>query len=309
MGTTLRPQRVSIRDELFLHPKQFSFDMAVHILDCKTTVSFGKETSITKAALKTISVIAFHLRATEVENIILEEGTTPAIYANRLAIAGLNAPLPTPYADLAIHRYHEGDYAISSFFNIFNSRLLGISYRLSQRRYLALQKKDQWPMLKCMASFLGEQNVPKQMTHLAYLFWTRGRTIEGLRIMLKSYFRFNVKIYAISEHWEPLQEVIPLGINVLGKDAYLGQKVSMNRFCINVRLTHDEPNVIYDLLSNKQLFAQMSDLIRKYIGPLMICKLEISPSSAPPLKFSASLGRNSWLQGKNVDFLRTQISD
>lgn len=307
MGTTTGSQRISVKDELLRHPKQFSFDMAVYILDYKTNVSFGKETSVTKSSFKTISVIAFHLRATEVENIKQEGSNLPIIYVSRLAIAGLNAPLPTPYVDLAIHRYHEGDYAISSFLNTFNARLLGISYRISQRRYLALQKKNQWPMLKCISNFLGETNIPKQMTRLAYLFWTRERTIEGLRILLESYFGLKVKIHTICEHWEPLREIIPLGINTLGKNSYLGQKASMKRFCIRICITHDNPKIIFELLQNKQLFSQLNSLIRKYIGPLMICKLEIKPSSPPPLKFQTLLGRNSWLSGTNADFLRVMV--
>lgn len=69
MGTAVRTKRISVKDELFQYPKQFSFDMAVYILDCRTSVSFGKEVSVTKASFKTVSVIALHLRATEIEDI------------------------------------------------------------------------------------------------------------------------------------------------------------------------------------------------------------------------------------------------
>lgn len=309
MGTAVRTERISVKDELFQYPKQFSFDMAVYILDCRTSVSFGKEVSVTKASFKTVSVIALHLRATEIEDIApgKENFYKPTIYVSRLALAGLNAPLPTPYAALAIRRYHDGDRAISSFLNIFNARLLGISYRVSQRRYLVLQRKNQWPMLKCIANFLGEQSVPKQMTRLAYLFWTRGHTVEGLKILIESYFRLKVTIHTVSEHWEPLREVIPLGINTLGQNAYLGQKASLKRFCLRVCITHDDSAVIFNLLSDKHLFSQLKSLIRKYIGPIMICKLEITPPNTPPLKFFTSLGKNSWLQGTNADFLRVMV--
>lgn len=302
METASRTQGISVKDELFQHAKQFSFEMAVYILDCHTSVSFGTETSITKASIRTVSVIAFHLRATEIEEIRTLD--KPAIYVSRLALAGLNAPLPTPYAARAVRQYHDGDHAMSAFLNVFNSRLLGISYRVSQRRYFALQQKNRWMMLKCIANFLGEQNISKQMTHLAYLFWTSGHTIEGLRILIEGYFRLKTKIQTISEHWEPLQDVVPLGANRLGHSAYLGKQASLKRFCIKIYITHDDPKIIFGLLSDTAAFSHLTDLIRKYIGPLIVCKIEIVPPVAPDLKFQCSLGRNSWLKGKRVDALR-----
>lgn len=303
METTFRSQRVSVKDELFQYAKQFSFEMAVYILDCYTRVSFGRETSIAKASVRTVSVLAFHLRATEVEK-IADNLNKPVIYVSRLALAGLNAPLPTPYAARAIRQYYDGDHSMAAFLNIFNSRLLGISYRISQRRYFTLQKKNRWMMLKCIANLLGEHDIPKQMTRLAYLFWSRGHTIEGLRILIEGYFHLKTEIYTVCEHWEPLQDIVPLGGNRLGYNAYLGRHASLKRFCVKIRVTHDNPEVIFNLLANNEAFLQLKKLIKKYIGPLIVCKMEIVPSFTSDLNFQCVLGHNSWLKGNFPDALR-----
>lgn len=291
-------QRVSVKEELFRSPRQFSFEMVAYILNCNVSISFGREISVESAAFKTMSIIAFHLRGTEIEKI--EDGVQPIVFLSRLALAGLNAPLPTPYADLAIRRAHERDYAISAFFNIFNSRLLGISYRISQRRYFTLQQ-NRWPMQDSVSKFFGEKRISRKLTRLAYLFWSKERSAEGLRILIEGYFHLKAQVCSLYDYWEVRQGISLLGNNYLNENAYLGTRVSLRSFGVKICITHDNRSLVFDFISNSAAINELKFLARKYLGPLIICRLEFYPSVALELKFGKSLGVNTWFKGDNAD--------
>lgn len=305
MDTSIGQSRISVREEMLKFPKQFSFEMAIYVFGYNSKISYGTEALISDSPVKTISMVSYKLRATEIEKI--NETDRITIFTNKLALAGLNAPLPTPYSELIIQRFHERDYAISAFLNIFNSKLLGVAYRISQRRHIALQRKGNRPLLKCVSNFFGASNTPQKMTRLSYLFWSRNRTLEGLRIILEEYFKFKVKIDPLSELWSNHHDIKLLGKNRLSENAYLGRQANIKSFCIKIHITHDNPDVIYSLLSNDTLLNDVKLLITKYLGSLITCKLEIIPQVATALKFYSQLGHNTWLQGNPTDARRINL--
>jgi predicted component of type VI protein secretion system len=307
MESKIRDQKLSLVECLQKYSRRFSFEMAAYILEYNSPTSFGKEISITNAPFRTHSINSFHLRGTEMEN-IFETAGVKTIYTERLSLSGLNAPLPTPYAELIFRRNQEKDTAISSFINTFNTRLLGISYQISKRRYLSLQKhfcNTNCMLTRTIAAFSGEssETMDRKMSRLSYLFWTKEKSATGLEAIIAASFGLVTKVGEFRTFWAKRQETYSLGHVILGKSAELGKKVSISSFGINIRITHHNYEKIYQLLTDKKYLADLKFLIKKYCGEFNSCILSIVPQQAPPLQIdSAILGKTSWLPGEKLDY-------
>ena len=308
MGTALRHTKLSLKEQLENEAHKFSFEMASYILEYGSEFSFGKEFSIFQASFRTISINSLCLRATEIEKLVKINGTN-VIFVERLAISGLNAPLPTPYTELIMKRSAEKDLAMQSFINMFNSRLLGISYQISKRRYLCLQKHSEknCMLVKSIATFLGEDNpatMNRHLSRLSYLFWTKERSAAGLEAIITSVFQLETKIRQFPTVWLNLSQKNILGKNCyrLGKSAELGTRASVSTLGVEIHLTHKNFEILSKFLSNNQYFQKMMFFVRKYLGDFVSCYLKITPHSVPPLvlgmRGNGVLGRTAWFQSK-----------
>lgn len=313
MGSELRHQKLSLEEELKSSAHKFSFEMASYILEYNSELSFGKEISVWQAPFKTISINSFHIRGTEIEK-IEKIGETDTIFIERLAISGLNAPLPTPYAELMHRRSNEKDLAMRSFINIFNSRLLGISYQISKRRYLCLQKHSNrnCMLVKSIAAFIGEspETMNRHISRLSYLFWTKEKSADGLEAIITSVFQFSTKIKQFHPTWLKVCENNLLGKNLkLGKNSGIGKTASVSSFSIEIELTHKNFENIRLMLLNKEYLYKITFLIKKYLGAFISCYIKIIPQNVPSpylktfrkkeANSSLFLGKTSWLQANN----------
>ena len=122
MGNTLRNNSLSLINDFIYNPRSYSFEMAVKTLCYNSRLSFGAEKVIAQQSLRVESINVFYLRGTEIGGILNENGRY-ILKTERLALAGLNAPLPTPYAELLMDRKKESDFAMAQFLNIFNTRV------------------------------------------------------------------------------------------------------------------------------------------------------------------------------------------
>ena len=307
MGSNIRGTKLSLKEELENRAHNFSFEMASYILEHGSEFSFGKESSVWEAPFKTVSINSFYLRATEIEKITKVDGKN-VVFVERLAIAGLNAPLPTPYAELVMNRSREKDFAMQAFINMFNSRLLGISYQVSKRRYLCLQKhsKENCMLVKSIATLFGEnpEKMNRNLVRLAYLFWTREKSAVGLEAIITSVFQLETKVRQFRNSWVDLNEHNALGENYrLGKNSGLGSRASLCTHCVEINLTHDKFEMLSPFLSGKLHHQKMTYFIRKYLGDFLSCRIRITPRSVPPLildrQGNVVLGRTAWFPGKN----------
>jgi type VI secretion system ImpH/TssG family protein len=279
--------------------------MAVMILEFGSEISFGQETSPTDAPFSTKNINTFHLRGTEIEKILLENNR-PVIYTERLSISGLNGPLPTPYAELIFRRTQAKDFAISDFLNIFNTRLLGISYRISRRRYLNLQNHDRaCPLQRVISTFMGDspEIMGRGVSRLSHLFWTKEKSAVGLEAVISAFFGFTTHIRQIQTHWVDQQRIQLLGNNTkLGINVELGKRLSVSSFGIEIHLTHLDYQMIFQLLLDNKYLGNLKCLVRKYLGDFFHCYLRLTPQNVPPLRMSgAFLGKTSWISGKTLD--------
>ena len=186
MGNTVRKQKISLEEDLLKNPRKYSFEMAAKILCWHSHHDYGKEISVLDAPMKTVSINSFHLRGTEIEK-ITNDNNKKVVHVERLSLAGLNAPLPTPYAEMVYNQTRKRDYAFAKFLNSFNARILGISYQVSKRRHLCLQAnpKQDYMVMRTIAKFFGEDNLDRKYARLAYLFWKKEKSAVGLESIIK----------------------------------------------------------------------------------------------------------------------------
>ncbi|MDR2107362.1 MAG: type VI secretion system baseplate subunit TssG [Holosporaceae bacterium] len=305
MEAAVRHKELSLNESLQLKPHQFSFETAAYILEHGSKIIFGDETNVANAPFKTRSINSFYLRGTEIEKISQEDGI-PVIHIERLSLAGLNAPLPTPYAELIFRRTQEQDVGMEAFINTFNTRLLGISCRISRRRHLNLQRHDgeNCLLLKTIAAFSGDPplKADRKMSRLSYLFWTKEKSAAGLEAVLSSFLKFTVKVKQIQTFWADRRENHPLGTMELGRSSELGKRISISSFGVEICLTHLDFNKIFCLITDEKYLNEVRTLIRKYLGDFFCCTLSITPPNLPPLKLGRPLlGKTSWIPGKIPD--------
>ncbi len=308
METQFRKHELSLIENLEKNAYQFSFEMAAFILEFGSQNSFGKEINISHSPFKTYSINSFHLRGTEIEK-IKKINRLNIIYIQRLSIAGINAPLPTPYAELIFRRTSKKDVAMAEFVNIFNSRLLGISYQISKRKYLNLQNHNNKNCLfiKTLAAFCGEDQLKMNriFSRVSYLFWIKEKSASGLESLIKSIFQLEARVKQFKFFWYQKSETTKLGIrNIeLGKNSELGKKISLSTFGIEIDLTHDDYKKIYRILTDTQYLNDLKFFIRKYIGDFLTCYINVTPKSVPQLNLFQSnppiLGKTTWFSAKN----------
>lgn len=311
----------SLESDLLTNAYKFSFEMAAYILEHGKSVSFGKHISIDQAPFRTTSINVFHLRGTEIEKIETlneNDAEVKTVFTERLAIAGLNAPLPTPYGELIFRRSHERDEAMASFINVFNSRLLGISYQTSKRRYISLQDHsgDNCLFVRNLAALCGEnlRRMNRRFSRVALLFWTKEKSAAGLESLITALFGFKVRVQQFCTTWADIDEDNRLlyGKKRLGINVGLGTKAAVSNLGVTIEL-NQEFEKVYKLLdwkkeerSKNQIdpLEQLRCIIRKYIGDFYVYRLSVRPYSVPQMHIGskkdgsghrAILGRTAWI--------------
>lgn len=300
MGNAVRKPQLSLEEDLLKYPKRYSFEMTAKILCWNSNQDYGKEISFYDAPIKTISINSFHLRATEIEKITEEEGKK-AVHIERLSLAGLNAPLPTPYAEIVHNRTVSKDFSFGRFLNVFNARILGISYQVSKKRFIALQanSKQDYMVIRTLASLFGESNIDRKYARLAYLFWTKEKSAAGLESIIKYLYPVNVHV----EQFAPMRILNDrgnrLGKAILGQNAELGKYITVVNFAIKVHMSGSSKE-IFTFLTKRDKREELKSLIKKYLSEFIKFGVYVKPNTVPPLKMGRLLGRTTWIQGKNL---------
>ncbi|MDR1375783.1 MAG: type VI secretion system baseplate subunit TssG [Holosporaceae bacterium] len=314
MGNSIRDQKLPLIQYLEKYPQQFSFEMAAYILEHGAQTSFGKEINLYDSTFRTGSINSFHLRRTEIEKISEIDGVK-IIYVERLSLSGLNAPLPTPYGELILRNNQEKNFAMPEFVNTFNMRILGISYQISRRRYLSLQRHSgtNCMLTRAIATFSGESPslMDKRMARLSYLFWTKEKSAAGLKAIIEASLGFSTQIEEFRTFWTHRKKIDHLGNMTLGKTSELGKSVSLSSFGVEIALTHENYHRIFQLLCDEEPRQKLKLLVRKYLGEFFYCVLKLTPKSVPSLKIGttssgqdkkiAILGRTSWMPARKLD--------
>ena len=301
MGNAARKQKLSLNEDLLKNPRKYSFEMTAKILSWHSTYDYGKEISVHNAPLKTVSINSFHLRGSEIEK-ILSEGDKKVVYIERLSLAGLNAPLPTPYAEMIYNCNVAKDYSFGKFINTFNARILGIAYQVSKKRFVSLQanKKRDYMIIRTLANFFGESSIDRKYARLAYLFWTKEKSAAGLESVIKYLYPLDVKIEQFTPTRIPNNNYNRLGHIRLGIDSDLGSHFTVVNLGITIHLSGDD-HTILKLISRRDKREEIKRVIEKYLGNFIKFEVFVKPSKVSSLKMKNGLGHTTWLSGTTLN--------
>jgi type VI secretion system protein ImpH len=295
MEPLLGDQKLSLKERLCANAKPYSFEMAAYILETGAPVSFGKESRLTDAPFRTVSINSFHLRGTEIEKLSIANDVA-TIHVERLSLAGINAPLPTPYGELIYNRTMAKDFAISSFINMFNTRLLGIGYQISKKNHLCLQRHRSSSanmLVKTIGAFSGNDAKISgpSFSRLSYLFWTKIRSAAGLEAVLRSIFPFEVTVHQFKMHWIRRQDIIRLQPNMLhlGVNSELGTQIPLATFGVEIILRSDNYSEIINFIRSKKYNDDFKLMVEKYLGAFFKYIIKIIPKTVPPLRLGHAL--------------------
>lgn len=318
MGSQLRKQILPLEEDVIQNARLFSFEMAAYILEYGSDVSFGKNVSVFQAPFRTVSINSFYLRGTEIDKIQKDDAAN-TIYIERLAISGLNAPLPTPYGELLLRRKQEQDESMANFINLFNSRLLGISYQISKRRFLNLQdhKNGNCMFVKTLAAFCGEnfEKMNRRFSRIAYLFWTKEKSAAGLESAITALFGFTTKVdqFQMTRTKTSNDNRMMRGALKLGINSELGTHAYVANLKIKINLTHPSFAKIYKFITSEEKavasklteLEQLKYVVCKYAGNFYFYDITITPQRVPPLRLGktsqrrAVLGLTAWLPARS----------
>lgn len=303
MGNAVRKKELSIEDDLLAQPSSYCFEMAVKIIINGHPVHFGKEASISQSVFRTNSLNVFYLRGTDIETITQDDVGRKIVNVGRLSIAGLNSPLPTPYSEVMHFRSQAKDIAFEQFINIFNSRLLGISYRISAKKYQCLQHKH-YSMVNTISCFFGKSShiIDKSFSRLCYLFWNKEKSKTGLETILQYLFPFDVTVQECSRIKILNKNINKLGYAKLGINSDLGRYFYIQNLGISIYLSGCDYQYTKNFIMEKKQINSLKKIISQYLGNFCFYSIFLKPKNAPALDFNNFiLGKTSWMSGSNFD--------
>lgn len=250
----------------FAEPYRFDFYQAVKLLErLERRRHAGTETVIEPPAgtddpeeepvrFSSNVSLSFHASALKAIDPNPADGQQPKVQVNFMSLAGARGPLPLWYVDLIRDRMRRNDYALKSFLDIINQRLVSLWYRIRQRHRPTLHTKapESHPFARYLLSFMGLRTQQAQdafdvhpnprlegtrgleardLIYYAGLFWQHDRSMHGLERMLTHFFRIKFTGHQLRGRWINLRAsertMLTIGKhhNALGRTSIVGQRV------------------------------------------------------------------------------------
>lgn len=168
------------------------------------------------------------------------EGRPPRLLVHLFGLLGPNGPLPIHLTEYARERLRSGDPTLSRFLDLFHHRFLALFYRAwaQAQPHVNYDRPASDRFARYIGSFIGiapetlreRDTVPDlaKLFHVGALI-RQARNVEGLRAILRHYFRVPIEIEEFVGDWMPLDtsERTYLGREdaVLGVAAVAGRRV------------------------------------------------------------------------------------
>jgi type VI secretion system protein ImpH len=245
MATPQRRPNYTLEEQLYSQPYEFDYHQAVRILEKLKPdgIPLGEGDNPEREAVQLSARVTLSVSSADIYS--LKPSTLypdqPVMTINFLGLAGIQGPLPNPYAEMMIERLRRKDVAMRDFLDIFNHRLISFWHRVRKKIVLGMAQvpPEQTPVAKSFLNLLGFDYALEQKTYpvplrslLKYvpLFWQRPRSLSGLLTLLKGYFPYNVSLTPLIPGWQKagLEDRTRIGtsgqFSRLGQDTILGHQ-------------------------------------------------------------------------------------
>jgi type VI secretion system protein ImpH len=241
------------------------------------------------------------------------------VTVNFFGIAGMQGPLPIPYTEMALNRFHQGDRAMADFLDIFNHGFIHIFHNIRKKYWLSLahEKPIHHPYGQMLGFFSGvdtswpfQQPLPLSsiLTHGSIL-WQKTRHNEGLRSILYHDLRVKCDIIPFDGKWHPIDENMRsyLGTQnmTLGSSASLGESFWDQTTGCRLILGPVKWRFMRDILPCRPHYHRLYHWLSLYYGPhvdvrcvIMIKREDIQ---FPKLQNECFLGWTSRLMGRTPE--------
>lgn len=321
MATVTRRSDYSLESQLYQETYDFEFSQAIRILEALKPgcTSFGEGDDPSKEALQVKSRLTLSVSSSDLYNVAppFSGDKRPVLTVNFLGIAGIQGPLPAPYAEIVIDRIRHKDHASRDFLDIFNHRLVSFWHRIRKKVVLGMEQippestnagKTFLDLLGLNSFYLRHKLRVPDRSLLAFtpLFWQRNKSIAGLQQLLKSYFRTEIHIQELQGYWyQALAEDLTLIGNIkgqynsLGRSTIVGKRSWSQAAGINIFLKHLSWKKYLSHLPGQHGHAALGSLTKFYAGieHRFNFYAAIKHSEIPPIHLgkAARLGQTTWL--------------
>jgi type VI secretion system protein ImpH len=277
---------VPVKRALFDEGHRFGFFQAVRLLEAiypeRTGPAEGMEPE--REVVRFRSRVGFDFPASEVDEVRAgREGEPVEMTVSVLGLAGLQGPLPPPFAEELLHRSSGGDDALRDFLDLFNHRLLSLYYRARKKHRPACghEPPDEGRVARCLMALIGLGSpalrdrgaVPdRSLIRYAGLLTPHPRSMVGLERMLGDHFGVPVEIVPFRGRWLDIEEEDRTRLggaggnnNRLGRGAVLGSRFWEQTAAFEVRMGPLGIQELLDFLPVGGGHRALLDMARFYV--------------------------------------------
>ena len=251
------------------------------------------------------------------------------LLVNFFGVAGVQGPLPLPYTEKVLDQLKNKDDTFAEFLNIFNHRLLSISYRIRKKYWVGLDYKQphKTKLSNALFSLIGLQtgelkkrlNIPdRALLYYAGLLWQRPRSIKGCEAILKHYFGVNVEISPFQGKWRPMEksQYTHIGFSgkhqVLGESAALGTKAWDPQGYLEIKMGPLKFDQFQGFLKKGEPYKILCELLRFYLGTTREFRVNLSLEgqevSKTALGKGSNLGWTTWIFNNQPQSSDSQVT-
>lgn len=290
--------------------KSFSKDINKYSLDAMMRILESLVEDLEEQSIKLSSNARLDNPWCELSGIAAsEDNDCINLTCNRFGIASLQSCLPNSYIeDFIISK----NPALYEFLNIFNNKLLNLSYNTSKKYSLALQNKpfSRTNFAKILLALCGAFEIDDLYQILikhSLLLWKKPRSLIGLQKILESFVLCDVKIDNLRGDWDVINQN---SLTVLGKKNYvLGKDTISGKYIWNqnakLLLTIGPLGIedFYRCVQNGDILKTICFIMSKYLnfGKRFEIKIIVKQEDITPVRLSNKnyLGIDSWMKSRS----------
>ena len=324
MATTRRRKGRSLndavlRDTVVRESAQFEFHALVRLLEVfsqRDDSGVGEGVDPSQEAARFRALVSMEFPQSDVHRVVMEEGSTvpPLVETQFFGLAGLQGPLPEPYAQRVIARMQERDYSMRDFLDIFNHRLLSLLHKVRKNYWVGVSAAfpEDTAIGHVLQAFIGENSwlkdhfVPvRSLLSMAMCFWQRPRSAELLRMLLSTFLRTDVALKLFEYGWRHVgqEQQTAMGgsgrYRTLGCDVVLGKRFLDTGYSFTITVGPVGLDRYFALLRGGMLFEAVQHICHSFIGQNQQYRLNIiwSAKERPHMRLGeqVALGSTAWL--------------
>ena len=326
MATTRRIKQRSLtpevlQDTVTREGSEFEFHALVRLLEVFAQcddAGVGDGVDPSREAVRFRALVSMEFPQSDVHRVVLspeeQHDVPPLVETQFFGLAGLQGPLPEPYAQRVLERMQAHDYSMRDFLDIFNHRLLSLLHKVRKNYWIGVSSAfpEDTAVGRVLQAFIGENPwlkdhmVPvRSLLSMAICFWQRPRSADLLRMLLSMFLRTQVSLKLFEYGWRRVsqEQQTVVGVrgryNALGCDVVLGKRFLDTGYSFTIVVGPVSLDHYFALLRGGILFKAIQHICHSFIGRNQQYRLNIvwTAKERPQMRFGAQavLGSTAWL--------------